>query len=111
MLTDDVAAYLEEFGQPVVLPNAVQVVGIFSSPRALNELEKKRGGVSPLELVLVQPKLWLASVDAESLQEKQVVEIAGHRYCIDRLLPDGYGMTEILLSDEPGTATGPEGWR
>lgn len=99
------------FGVPVTLPSLAVVTGIFKSPRALTDLEKKRGGVSPVELIMVQPQLELRDEDAVGLTRGSVVIIDGKSYVIDNLIPDGEGETVIQLAPESDASSGPEGWR
>jgi hypothetical protein len=99
------------FGVPVTLPSAAVVTGIFSSPRALTELEKKRGGISPLELVIVQAKLELRDEDAVALEKGSVVDVGGKRYFLEDPIPDGEGETLFHMAPETEESAAPGGWR
>ena len=98
-------------GEPVTLPSAAVVTGLFSAPRVLTELEKRRGGISPLEQVLTQAVLELRDEDAVGLAEGALVTVSGISYFLGKPIHDGEGETLFHLQLESEPAAAPGGWR
>lgn len=108
MVTEDTAAYLEEFGEPVVLPGGSEVGGVFSDKHEFAQINRDVLSFG-IEGVVVQPCVWLLPADAAGLQEGSVLTIRGKEYSVTRPEPDGYGLVKIPLA--PVTAPAGSTWK
>ncbi len=108
------AAVMEEFGEPVTLPGAVEVTGVFD-PRG--EPPAPRGSEVGLATRIGQqpsPVLSLLDSDAAGLDERDPVVVRGNAYLVTRIDDEGNGLSRVwLMPDRTDAGSPPEGerWR
>lgn len=76
-----------------MLPDKSVVVGIFDDPSAMGKLEK-------MKMDYDQPVLSTLDEDAAKLEHKMELVILGKSYRVQKKLPDGEGITDVLLVEK-----------
>ena len=86
-------AVIKKFGKDCILPDKSVVRGIFDDPSAMGKLEKIKMGYD-------QPVLSVLDADAAKLEYKMEIVISGKSYRVQKKLPDGEGITDVLLVEK-----------
>ncbi len=108
------AAVMEEFGEPVTLPGAVEVTGVFDP---LGEPPAPWGSEVGLATHLGQqpsPVVSLLDSDSVGLNERDLITVGSKDYLVTRIDDEGSGLSRVwLMLDRTDAGSPPEGerWR
>ena len=87
---------IEAFGEPVLLPSGETCKGVFDIPM-------DEGKLKALGLDYSRPVLTLHDSDAQPLSANEVLRLRSTDYAVVKKLPDGSGLTKVILSDNQTT--------
>lgn len=104
LLATQIPTLIGIFGEPVTLPDASIVTGIFTPKGEVAQSPWSELGLSMRFSQQSSPLLDLRDADAATLAEQGTLTIRGTAYTILRLDPDGSGLTRLELM--PATRAG-----
>lgn len=79
------------------LANAVATLAGGAPVRCIFDRDYEHAGVGALGMASTQPAITLASADVPANPVGQLVQVAGGRFAVAEHLPDGTGMSVLVL--------------